>query len=186
MDPSRQSYQLPREGSLAFKDRTSSPPPSAPSHPDHQRKHRRRHGPPDRQPVMPLTSAGVERCLAGFADGGLGEDGELGGDGQDLAAGVVVAPSEPHRHIMRPSADRPAPIPEPGRARQAGQLEHCDKADQGGDPFGQKAAVSRVGDVRLDPSYPPGPCRAGPPSRRRLWPAAPRSTRRPLSARSGQ
>jgi hypothetical protein len=55
LDPSRQSFQLQREGSLAFRDGTSSPLASGRRHPSHPRKQHCRNASPDAQPVTPST-----------------------------------------------------------------------------------------------------------------------------------
>ena len=67
LDPSRQSCQLQREGSLAFRDGTSSPLAPGRRHPNRPRKQRRRNASPDAQPVTPSTARRL-RTKNGRAD----------------------------------------------------------------------------------------------------------------------
>jgi hypothetical protein len=55
LDPSRQSYQLQREGSLAYKEPIILTAATPPPHPNRPRKDRRRTNPQNAQPVTPLT-----------------------------------------------------------------------------------------------------------------------------------
>ena len=66
----------------------------------------------------PQPAPGVCGHELGVFDGGLGDGGQLSGEGEYLVFGVAAAPAQPGGDLMRSTAHRTGAVPKPGPTGQ--------------------------------------------------------------------